>query len=93
MAFRPAALMVLLLGAGGAVGESALRGRRLRLEAVPARRERADCRRAISASMTERMSRVFISVRYQKAGAISSYVSVYIPCDASVLGPNRHQYT
>jgi hypothetical protein len=89
--FLPAADMVLLLGA---VGDLDVRGRPLRLvEAVPARRERADCRRVISASMAERMSCVFISIRYQRAGLISSYVLFYIQCDASVLGPNRHQYT
>jgi hypothetical protein len=66
--FLPAADMVLFFGA---VGEPDVRGRPLRLETVPARRERADCRRAISASMAERMSCVFISVRYQRAGLIS----------------------
>jgi len=65
------------------VGESALRGRPLRLvEAVPARRERADCRRAISASMAERMSCVFIPVRDQRSGLIASYV----------LGIQRRRY-
>ena len=63
-AFRPAALIVLFLGAGSAAGESALRGRPLRFaEAVPARTERADCSRAISASMVERMSCVFIQAK------------------------------
>jgi hypothetical protein len=55
--------MVLFLGT---VCNPDVRGRPLRtVEAVPARRERADCRRAISASMAERMSCVSIPVRYQ----------------------------
>ena len=59
---------------------SETRGRPLRLaEAVPARRERADCKRAISASMAERMSCVFICVSYQGSILIASYVLCYIP--------------
>ena len=68
----PAADMVLFRGAPG---DSDVRGRPLCLvEAVPARRERADCRRAISASMVETMSCVFICVRYQRSGSSASYV-------------------
>jgi hypothetical protein len=63
----------------GTVCNPDVRGRPLRtVESVPARRERADCRRAISASMAERMSRVFIHVRYQRSGLIASYVFVSI---------------
>ena len=63
--FLPAADMVLFFGAPA---DSDVRGRPVRLvEAVPARRERADCRRAISASMVETMSCVFICVRYQRS--------------------------
>ena len=70
--FLPAADMVLFLGAAA---DSDVRGRPLRLpEAVPTRRERADCRRAISASMAERISRAFIQLRYQKSGLAASYV-------------------
>ena len=70
--FLPAADMVLFCGAVGSVDA---RGCAPRLvEALPARRERADCRRAISASMAERMSRVFICVRYQRSGFVASYV-------------------
>jgi hypothetical protein len=57
--------MVLFFGAAGDGADP--RGRPLRLpEAVLVRRERADCKRAISASMAERMSRVFIQVRLSK---------------------------
>ena len=51
--FRPAADMVLFFGV---VGDGYVCGRPPRLEAVPARKVRADCRRVISASMAERMS-------------------------------------
>ena len=62
--FLPSADMVLFFEALANPDE---RGRPLRfVVAVPARKERADCRRAISASMAERMSCVFISVRYQR---------------------------
>jgi hypothetical protein len=61
--FLPAGDRVLFFGAPA---DSDAGGLPLRLpEAVPTRRERADCRRAISASRAERMSRVFIPVRYQ----------------------------
>jgi hypothetical protein len=67
----------------GAVGDPEVRGRPLRLvEAVPARRERADCRRAISASIAARMSRVFIHVRYQRSSLVASYVLVGAACPA-----------
>jgi hypothetical protein len=74
--FLPAADIVLFFGA---VGNMDVRGRPPRfVEALPARRERADCRRAISASMAERMSCVFICVRYQgQAWSLVTY-SVYI---------------
>jgi hypothetical protein len=76
----------------GAARDPDVRGRPLRLvEAAPARKERADCRRAISASMAERMSCVFIPVRYQTSDLITSYVLGLF--DASALGPNSHRYT
>jgi hypothetical protein len=69
--FLPAADIVLFFGAAG---ESEVRGRPLRLvEDAPARKERADCKRAIWASMAERMSCVFIHVRYQRSGSSASY--------------------
>jgi hypothetical protein len=52
--FLPAADMVLFFGVAG---DGYVCGRPPRLEAVPARKVRADRRRAISASMAERMSR------------------------------------
>jgi hypothetical protein len=62
--------MILFLGA---VGDADVRGRSLRLvEPVPARKEQADCSRAISASMAESMSCVFIHVRYPRAGLVAS---------------------
>jgi hypothetical protein len=76
--FLPAADMVLLFGT---VCNPDVRGRPLRtVEAVPARRERADCRRAISASMAKRMSCVFIHVRYQRSGFNASYVFFFTSC-------------
>ena len=75
--FLPAADKVLFLGT---VCNPNVRGRPLpTVEAVPARRERADCKRAISASMAERMSCVFILVRYQRSGSSTSYVFVLPP--------------
>jgi hypothetical protein len=77
----------------GAVRDPDVRGRPLRLaEAAPARKERADCRRAISASMAEMMSCVIILVTYQRLGQIVSYVcdKFKILCGGLLFGLSLH---
>jgi hypothetical protein len=61
----------------GAVADSDVRGRPLRLVAVPVRRERADCRRAISASMAINISEVVIAPLYQQLKVIAVLLKRY----------------
>ena len=83
--------MVLFFGAAANPDE---RGRPLRFVVACTGQKRASGLQAGNLGVNGRKDVLCIHFRkVSEAGLIASYVSFYIPCDASVLGPNRHQYT